>query len=45
MGRMATFRSKKSTSAEGILVDLLFASSGIELEMAQEAREVEIIAD
>lgn len=44
-GRMATVRSKKASSLEGIFVDLLFASSGIEPEIALEARQVEIIAD
>lgn len=42
-GRMATVRSKESGIPEGIVVDLLFASSGIEPELALDARRIEII--
>lgn len=45
LGRLATVRSKESGSADGIFVDLLFASSGIEQEIALEAREMEIMAN
>ena len=45
-GRLATVRTYRSEdSPEGILVDLLFASSGIEPEIAERARTIEIIED
>ncbi len=40
-GRIATVRLRKGDEA-GVLVDLLFASSGIEREVAAEAEEIEI---
>ena len=42
-GRLATVRSHRSGAPEGIIVDLLFASSGIEPELALEARFLEVI--
>lgn len=44
--RLATVRSHRSSASDAeIVVDLLFASSGIEVEIADEARSLEIIPD
>ena len=42
VGRLATARCVKAADPHGIVVDLLFASSGLESEIAQEAEELEI---
>ncbi len=42
-GRLATVRTHRPGEQEGVVVDLLFASSGLEPEIAEEAHEIEII--
>ncbi|MET8774729.1 nucleotidyl transferase AbiEii/AbiGii toxin family protein [Nocardia sp. NPDC004654] len=44
-GRLATIRLRRSFDGVPILVDLLFASSGIESEIVSAAEELEIVAD
>lgn len=41
--RLATVRTYRPSSEKGIVVDLLFASSGIESEIANQAREMTIV--
>lgn len=43
--RLATVRTYRIGDPEGIIIDLLFASSGIELEITQQAQTIELIAD
>ena len=43
--RLATVRTHRSKTASDIVVDLLFASSGIEPEIAAQARQIEILPD
>jgi predicted nucleotidyltransferase len=42
-GRLATVRLKRNIDGVGIVVDLLFASSGIEAEVARAAETLEIV--
>jgi predicted nucleotidyltransferase len=42
-GRLATVRLSESPQAEAPMVDLLFASSGIELEVVAEAEVIELL--
>lgn len=42
-GRLATVRLKRSVDGVAILVDILFASSGIEPEIVQAAENLEIV--
>jgi|CXWL01.1.fsa_nt_gi predicted nucleotidyltransferase len=43
MGRLATVRLSESSESSGPVVDLLFASSGIEAELAAEAELLELL--
>jgi nucleotidyltransferase AbiEii toxin of type IV toxin-antitoxin system len=43
VGRLATARLLPSAASEGLIVDVLFASSGIEPEIAAEATDVEVV--
>lgn len=43
-GRLATVRLRPTGSGDGALVDLLFASSGIEAEVIEDAEDVEALA-
>jgi len=43
VGRLATVRLSESPRAEAPMVDLLFASSGIELEVVAEAEVIELL--
>lgn len=43
-GRLATARFASEDDASGVVVDLLFASSGIEREIVQEAEVLEIVS-
>ena len=43
--RLATIRSNRPGDEHGVVVDLIFASSGIEPEIADEARTLELAAD
>jgi predicted nucleotidyltransferase len=43
VGRLATVRLSESPQAEAPMVDLLFASSGIELEVVAEAEVIELL--
>ncbi len=43
--RLATIRTHRAGAAHGIVIDLLFASSGIEPELAADARSLEIAPD
>lgn len=43
--RLATVRTYRIGDPEGIIIDLLFASSGIEPEITQQAQIIEIIAN
>lgn len=45
VGRLATVRTYRVGDPEGIIIDLLFAASGIEPEITQQAQTIEIIAD
>lgn len=42
-GRLATVRLKRAVDGIGVLVDILFASSGIEPEIARAAEKLEIV--
>lgn len=44
-GRLATIRLHRNFDGVPVLVDLLFASSGIESEIADAADEIEIVPD
>ncbi|MFD3425552.1 nucleotidyl transferase AbiEii/AbiGii toxin family protein [Nocardia fluminea] len=44
-GRLATIRLRRNFDGVPVLVDLLFASSGIEREIAAAADEIEIVPD
>jgi hypothetical protein len=45
VGRLATVRLTPSTEAEPPVIDLLFASSGIESEIVAEAEPIELLPD
>ena len=43
VGRRATVRLERSASAQAPVVDLLFASSGIEADIVTQAEELEVL--
>lgn len=43
--RLATIRSQRPGAEHGVVVDLIFASSGIEPEIADGARSLELVSD
>lgn len=43
VGRLATVRLERSTEADAPVIDLLFASSGIETEIVAEAEPIELL--
>jgi len=45
VGRLSTARTTKGRGQEGIYVDLLFASSGIEFEVIEQAQTIAVVPD
>lgn len=43
VGRLSTVRTTRERSQEGVYIDLLFASSGIEVEVVEQAQAIEVV--